>query len=195
VKLLRRRSDARVKAARVAHAAGDFVTARELAAEVVADGDRTLETLRGLAPDVAETVGLHAVAAAEGVFAAGARAEVRYGRADSVRLGSVTVEAVPVAVVQLDRPVLGTGFLRQFLATIDYPHGRLVLRPRAGGGVEGRVEVPFALAAIHLILARGSLDERGPLTFLVDSGLEDEGGASCAVPGRPSTRLGFRDLT
>jgi hypothetical protein len=45
-----------------------------------------------LSPDVAEAVGLHAVAAAEGDFAAGARAEVRYGRVGSVRLGALTVD-------------------------------------------------------------------------------------------------------
>jgi hypothetical protein len=34
----------------------------------------------------------------------------------------------------------------------------------------------------HLILARGWFEGRGPVTFLVDSGLEDEEGASFAAP-------------
>jgi Aspartyl protease len=91
----------------------------EVAARIDTGGE-----LLTLSPDVAEAVGLHAVAAAEGDFAGGARAEVRYGRVGSVRLGALTVDAVPVAVVSLDRPVIGTGFLHQFLATIDYPGRR-----------------------------------------------------------------------
>jgi hypothetical protein len=49
VKLLRRRVDPRVEEATAAHAAGDFVRARELAADIVADGNPSLEALRGLA--------------------------------------------------------------------------------------------------------------------------------------------------
>ncbi len=144
-----------------------------------------------LSPDVAEAIGVHAVVSAEGVFAAGARGRIAYGRVDAVRAGPLTVEAVPVAVMSLERPVIGTGFLRQFLATLDYPRGRLVLRPRPGHPPAGGAEVPFGLAAAHLLLARGSLDEQEPLTFIVDSGLEDEGGASVAVPRATLGLLGI----
>jgi hypothetical protein len=144
-----------------------------------------------LSPDVAEAVGVQAVASAEGVFAAGARGEIGYGRVNEVRLGPVTVEAVPVAVMDLGRPVIGTGFLRQFLATLHYPGDRLVLRPRPGRAPAGGVEVPFALAAGHLLLARGRLDDREELTFIVDSGLEDEGGASVALPHATLDLLGI----
>jgi hypothetical protein len=44
MRLLRRRSDPRLASARTAHATGDFVTARRLAAEVVADGGASRET-------------------------------------------------------------------------------------------------------------------------------------------------------
>lgn len=135
-----------------------------------------------LSADVAEALGVKAVASAEGVFAAGARGEIGYARVDTVRAGSVTIHAVPAAVMALERPVLGTGLLRQFLGTLDYPSGRLVLRPRSSRGPSGGVEIPFALAAAHLLLARGSLEGRDPLTFIVDSGLEDEGGAAIAAP-------------
>ncbi len=64
----------------------------------------------------------------------------------------------------LERPVVGTGFLRQFLATLDYPCNRLVLRPRGSSAPEGGAKVPFALAASHLLLARGSLDDLDALT-------------------------------
>ena len=97
---------------------------------------------------------------------------------------------MPVAVMGLERPVIGTGLLRQFLATLDYPRGRLVLRPRSSSP-PGGVEVPFALAASHLLLARGALDDREPVTFIVDSGLEDEGGASVALPRATLDLLGI----
>jgi hypothetical protein len=144
-----------------------------------------------LSPDVAERLGVETVVRAEGVFAAGARGEIRYGRVDEVRLGTLTLSAVPVAVMALGRPVIGTGLLRQLLATLDYPAGRLALRPRGSRAPGSGVEVPFALAASHLLLARGALDGREPLTFVVDSGLEDEGGASVALPGATLDLLGI----
>ena len=39
-----------------------------------------------LSPDVAEALGVEPVASAEGVFAAGARGEIGYGRVDTVRV-------------------------------------------------------------------------------------------------------------
>jgi Aspartyl protease len=146
-----------------------------------------------LSPDVAAALGVEPVVTAEGVFAAGARGELGYGRVGSVRLGPLTVRAVPVAVMGLERPVIGTGLLRQFLATLDYPAGRLVLRPRSGSRPGGGVEVPFALAATHLLIARGALDDREPVTFILDSGLEDEGGASVALPRATLDLLGNRE--
>ena len=144
-----------------------------------------------LSPDVAEAVGIEPVVSAEGVFAAGARDEIGYGRVGTVGIGPLTVRAVPVAVMALERPVIGTGFLRQFLATLDYPRARLVLRPRSSRRPESGVEIPFALAASHLILAAGSLAGRGGQTFIVDSGLQDEGGASVALPRATLDALGI----
>jgi tetratricopeptide (TPR) repeat protein len=48
-RFLRPKVDPRVEAATAAHAAGDFAGARELAREVVGDGDPSLEALQGLA--------------------------------------------------------------------------------------------------------------------------------------------------
>ena len=140
---------------------------------------------------VAEELGIDEVTVATGVFAGGAQADLGYARVEAVTVGGVTVRGVPVAVAALDLPVVGTGFLRQFLATIDYPEGRLVLRPRTDNrraalraelDTSGAVDVPFALAMSHLIVARGSLDDVAPLTFLIDSGLQDEQGTAFAAP-------------
>ena len=125
--------------------------------------------------------GVEPLASFTGSYAGGTAGEGAYGRVESVRLGPVTVRAVPVMTAGLERPVIGTGFLSRFLPTLDYPAGRLVLRPREAEPPSG-VEMPFALAATHLLIVRGSLADRDDLTFVVDSGLEDEPGAAFAAP-------------
>ena len=165
--------------------------------------DARLDTggeLLTLSRDIAEAVGVDPVVTATGVFAGGAQGDMSYGRVGAVSLGGATVRRVPVAVVDLDRPVIGTGFLRQFLPTFDFPTRRLALRPRTDQGraalraeLSGAhaVEVPFALAATHLIVARGSLDDESPLTFILDSGLQDEQGAAFAAPPQTLTAAGI----
>jgi hypothetical protein len=159
-------------------------------------GGELLTITRGMA----STLELDAVVTATGAFAADATADLSYGRVDAVRVGGLTVRGVPVAVIDLDRPVIGTGFLRQFLPTIDYPSNRLVLRPRTHQGAAAHraeltgspaVEVPFALALTHLIVARGLLNDEAPLTFLVDSGLQDECGAAFAAPAEMLASAGI----
>jgi hypothetical protein len=112
-----------------------------------------------------------------------------YGRVESVRLGPVTVRAVPVMTAGLARPVIGTGFLSRFLPTLDYPARRLILRPR-DAEPPGGAEVPFVLAATHLLIVRGSLDGT-ELTFVVDSGLEDESGAAFTAPAATLAAAGI----
>ena len=165
--------------------------------------DARLDTggeLLTLSRDVAEAVGVDAVVTATGVFAGGAKGDMSYGRVEAVSVGGTTVHGVPVAVVDLDSPVIGAGFLRQFLPTFDYPDGRLVLRPRTDQGraalqaelsAAHAVVVPFALAATHLIVARGSLDDEAPLTFILDSGLQDEQGAAFAAPPQTLSAAGI----
>jgi len=144
-----------------------------------------------LSPDVATALGITPVVTTTGTFAGGVQGSLGYGKLETMRLGGITLKDVPVAIAGLDTPVLGTGLLRQFLATIDYPGNQLVLRPPTNGAratlrtelaAADAVEVPFALALTHLIVARGSLDGVAPLTFILDSGLQDEEGAAFAAP-------------
>ena len=110
-----------------------------------------------------------------------------YGRVEEVRLGPVTVRAVPVMTGGFERPVIGTSFLSRFLPTLDYPGGRLVLRPR---GAEPGDGVPFEIASTHLLLAGGALNDV-PMTFLVDSGLCDEHGAAFTAPAATLAAAGI----
>jgi hypothetical protein len=161
------------------------VEGRRIEARIDTGGDFLVLT-RGVAAEL----GVEPVVSATGVFAGGSRGETGFGRVDMVELGGIAVEAVPVSIVDLDLPMVGTGFLRQFLATVDYPGRRLLLRPPGSSPPPG-TPVPFALAATHLLVARGSLNEVGPLTFVLDSGLQDEGGAALAAPAHTLAAAGI----
>lgn len=157
----------------------------EVEARIDTGGD-----LLTLSPDVATAIGVEPVATATGSFGGGATGSVAYGRVDTVCLEDVRVEGVPVSIMGLDSPVVGTGFLRQFQATLDYPRRRVVLRPPQSP-VPAGARVPFALAATHLLIARGSLDDVGPLTFLLDSGLQDDHGGAFAAPAATLAAAGI----
>jgi hypothetical protein len=124
----------------------------------------------------AEALGIVPVTSFTGTFAGGAPGAIGYGRVSEVAIGGLAVRDVPVSISGLHQPVIGTGFLRQFLPTLDYPGRRLLLRPRESAPEAG-TEVPFALALVHLLIVSGQLNDLAA-TFVVDSGLEDEVGGA-----------------
>ena len=76
-----------------------------------------------------------------GTFAGGKQAEIGFARAASLKIGNVTLKEVPISILPTKRfsggfaggkytidGIVGTGVLKQFLATIDYPGERLILR-------------------------------------------------------------------
>ncbi len=89
--------------------------------------------------EFAKELGVKTMGSTIGVFAGDQKAPVGNGRADSMTLGDWTFKNVPVGMIplrsmsamfgvpQLDGCV-GTSVLYQFLSTIDYPAGELVLR-------------------------------------------------------------------
>jgi len=141
---------------------------------------------------VAASVGITSIAQQEGVYAGGKTAVTSYGLANSLTMNGVTLKAIPVSFGPDDvfdsnelvlSGIIGTNVLQQFLSTIDYPGGQLILRPR---NQEGRAvliadlapykrvtELPFALADTHLMISQGSVQGKDKLNFLVDSGLDD----------------------
>jgi hypothetical protein len=138
----------------------------------------------------AQMLGIEPVATFTGTFAGGTPGEMGYARAGEIAIGGVTVRDVPVSISGLRQPVIGTGFLRQFLPTIDYPGRRLVLRPRESAPGPG-IEVPFALALVHLLIASGQLNDL-PATFIVDSGIEDDGGGAFTGSAETLAAAGIR---
>jgi len=160
------------------------VNGRKVTALIDTGGDTFI-----LDPSIASELGIEIVASMPGMFAGGMEAEVGFARARSLSLGGVTLQSIPITVLPtggmaigghtLDG-IVGTGVLKQFLSTLDYPNDRLVLRAPSGDAASafyseaaGSVldEVPFYLQSTHFLLAKGSLNGFDDLVFFVDSGL------------------------
>jgi hypothetical protein len=149
-----------------------------------------------LDPEIASELGIQTVATAVGMFGGGKPAKIGFAKIDSVRVGDLTFNHVPIMTLPTTRfsegfadgkykigGFIGTAAMRQCLATIDYEHASMIFRQRSPAGLtqlrkdlDGRevVEMPFALQSTHMMMARGSLNDRDGLTFFVDSGLASE---------------------
>ena len=153
--------------------------------------------------EIAASLGIEPVTTVMGTGGGGLQREVGLGRADTLKIGDVTINSVPVMTTATQRwsdiyegdytlgGVITTGVLKQFLSTVDYLNEQLILRPRTEAGkqaleqeLEGQTvsEVPFTLALTHMMMAQGKLNDQENLNFFVDSGLEDDEGAGFAAP-------------
>lgn len=142
-------------------------------------------------PDFAKELGLKLQGGFTGTFAGGKHATVRSTVVPVFRIGTLTLHNVASSAVAT-RPIpffgekrvdgiIGTVFLSQFLTTVDYPNGRIILRPRdASASFEQAVGadatiVPFWYVPDHFLIARGSVNALADQLFLVDSGLAGGG--------------------
>ena len=154
--------------------------------------------------DLAAALGIEQITTFKGTYAGGLQADTSYAKADSLKLGDVTITSVPVMILPIERfsegfaegqyrlrGVLGTATLRQFLSTVDYENEQIILRPKTEAAKETLMSsfagkqstaMPFALAATHLMMAKGQLNEVDDMTLFVDSGLADEAGAKMTAP-------------
>ncbi len=166
-----------------------FVEAEPLpAVQLVVDGKRGTFVVDTGAPDLtldpeyATSLGLSIVGGRKGTFAGGRTAEVKETLVPSVTIGPVTIANVKATVLPSrgfklysDRAVdgvIGTVFLSRFLATIDYPHKRLVLRPRSTDVTPdaATTSVTMWLVGDHFIFARGRVNGLTGQLFSIDSG-------------------------
>jgi hypothetical protein len=163
--------------------------------------------------EVADALGIRPVEKVKDAgFAGGKETEVGFAKADSLKIGGVTLKSIPVMLTSVKRAsdvltngkypisgILSTGELRQFLSTVDYPNGKLVLRPKTEEGrislerdLEGKkvTKVPFALGAMHFMVVKAIANGKNPLNLFVDSGLADPE-ASVAFPRQTLNYLGI----
>ena len=129
-------------------------------------------------------------------YAGAKKGATSYGKVDTVSLGGMIIHDVPIGILDLKLTskhvfkgleitgIVGTGFLMQFLTTIDYPNKRLVLRKPGSDAAKAFrhqlntnnvLETPIWLVETHLIIARGSFNRQAEQLFLIDTGLADAG--------------------
>jgi hypothetical protein len=143
----------------------------------------------------AREIGAEIAGSLTGTYAGGETAETGLGRIESLRLGELTVRSLPIHTLDLSpmaevfngtkiHGIIGTRFLMHFLSTIDYAGGALVLErnsPAARERLETRLAdsdakaIPFWLADLHVILARGSVNGLPPSLMFIDTGLAGKG--------------------
>jgi hypothetical protein len=97
------------------------------------------------------------------------------------------IENVPIITISLNQlelggykinGAIGTVFLYQFLSTIDYKNGQLVLRNKAKYKINDILDnytspkiIPFTMADDHFMLAKGTVNNSDTMLFFVDTGL------------------------
>ena len=115
------------------------------------------------------------------------------GSRESLAVGDWTIRNVPVATLALRQLSAGLGVKRidgsigatllyHFLATLDYPHGELVLRRKTAQSREefatasgNGVAVPFWIASDHFMVGWGRVETIPPALLFVDTGLAGAG--------------------
>ena len=135
---------------------------------------------------VARRIGIRTITTRQAKYAytGGKTVKEPLGVAESVEMGAVTLENVPVIVAQWKAlglttdGVLTTQILKQFLTTVDYDRKEIIFRERSDtsrqemlASFEGDpVRLPFWMASTHLMFTRGSINGR-TMNLFVDSGL------------------------
>ena len=143
--------------------------------------------------EFARELGVPQFGAVQGTFSGGQHAEVRQGRIELLTVGEWTVRNLPVAMLPLRQlseglgakridGIIGTTLFYHFLATLDYPHGELVLRRKNAASLEQFMEssskgvaVPIWIASDHFMVGWGRVELLPPALLFVDTGLAGAG--------------------
>jgi hypothetical protein len=148
----------------------------------------------GLDTDFAKELGLPQFGVVQGTFSGGQHADVGQSRIESLAVGDWTVKNLPVMTIALRQlsarlgvkridGIIGTTLFYHFLATLDFPHGELVLRRKTAEGREqfaaassgNSVAVPFWIASDHFMVGWGRVETMPPALLFVDTGLAGAG--------------------
>jgi predicted aspartyl protease len=148
----------------------------------------------GLDTDFAKELGLPQFGVVQGTFSGGQHADVGQSRIESLAVGDWTVKNLPVMTIALRQlsaglgvkridGIIGTTLFYHFLASLDFPHGELVLRRKTAEGREqfaaassgNSVAVPFWIASDHFMVGWGRVETMPPALLFVDTGLAGAG--------------------
>jgi Aspartyl protease len=91
--------------------------------------------------EFAKELGLPQFGEVQGTFSGGQHADVEQSRIESITLGDWTIKNLPAVTMPLRQlsaglgvnridGIIGTTLFYHFLATLDFPHGELVLRQK-----------------------------------------------------------------
>jgi hypothetical protein len=144
--------------------------------------------------DFARELGVPQFGSVQGTFSGGQHADVQNGRIESLAVGDWTIKNLPAAMMPLRQlsegfgvkridGCIGTILLYHFLATLDYPHGELVLRRKTAESLKqfqatlsgNSVAVPFWIASDHFMVGWGRVEKLPPALLFVDTGLAGAG--------------------
>lgn len=144
--------------------------------------------------DFANELGVKSSGSFQGTFAGGQKAEVLNGKVNSLTLGDFTLNNVPVGMLPLRQlsadfhvkhldGCIGTNVLYHFLATLDYPNAKLVLRKKTARNqkdfeksVAGKsFAIPIWMAGDHYMVGWGEINNAPPSLLFVDTGLAGAG--------------------
>jgi len=144
--------------------------------------------------EFAKELGLPRFGEVQGTFSGGEQAKVGQSSIESLTVGDWTIKNLPIATLALRQlsagfgvkridGCIGTTLLYHFLATLDYPHGELVLRRKtaqsrqefAAVSSSNSVAVPFWMASDHFMVGWGRVETIPPALLFVDTGLAGAG--------------------
>ncbi len=137
---------------------------------------------------VAERVGIRNIAERRSRYAytGGESVNEPLGVAETVTMGEVTLNNVPVVVAKwkamgpTSDGVVTTQVLKQFLSTVDYENKRITFREKSDAslaqlldsfGDDRPHQMPFFMSATHLMYTKGSLNGHEGMNMFMDSGL------------------------
>ena len=135
-----------------------------------------------LDPAFAKAIDVPVAGSEQGTFAGGKTANVAYGRLARLRLGTLELADVPVALIDTRKfaaaahgkkvvGVIGTSLFARFTTTIDYVAGTLTLATGRRETKTSSASIPFWQLGDHFLLAEGRLNDGPPQMFFVDTGL------------------------
>jgi hypothetical protein len=145
-----------------------------------------------LQSQLADELGIEVYGEIMGDFAGGNKAPIGLGRLESLKLEDTLIDNIPVHVHPLNgvdeifqrriHGVIGTSLLRHFYPTIDYLNRKLVLRQLNEPSTrltevmaQRNISVPFWLIEMHMMVARGRINDLPATLFYVDTGLANRG--------------------
>lgn len=108
------------------------------------------------------------------------RVSFRYGLADRIGLGAITVDAVPMIRIDWELPaiggILGMPVLRRFRTTFDYPSSVLRLEKPGSPAPSkaAKASTPFRLVGQGLFV-EATVNGKGPFNFELDTGAASPG--------------------